>query len=259
MDNRLEGKVALVTGAARGQGAAEARLFVESGAKVVLGDVLDDLGHEVAAELGDAARYLHLDVTKEADWTAAVALARDTFGKLDILVNNAGVLHFATLEDTTPEDFERVIRINELGPFLGMRAVAPALRAAGGGAIVNISSTSGFNGMAGTIAYTASKFAVRGMTKTAAAELGRDGIRVNSVHPGGVNTPMVQKPDGSVEGDYYKHLALPRIGKPEEVARMVRFVVSDECSYTTGSEFLIDGGMTQTVPIDIESFKQYVD
>lgn len=254
MSQMLEGKVALISGAARGQGAAEARLFVESGARVVLGDVLDDAGRDVAAELGDAARYVHLDVTKEADWTAAVAAASDAFGKLDILVNNAGVLKMAPMDDTSAEEFERVVRINQFGPFLGMRAAAPALRAAGGGSIVNISSTAAINGMSGTIAYTASKWAVRGMTKTAAAELGRDGIRVNSVHPGGMNTPMVQKPDGSVESEYYQYLALPRIGEPEEVARMVRFIASDECSYTTGSEFLIDGGMTQTVPIDIPSF-----
>lgn len=247
MQNMLEGKVALISGAARGQGAAEARLFVESGARVVIGDVLDDEGRALATELGEAARYVHLDVTEAPDWTAAVAKARDTFGQLDVLVNNAGVLHFAGLEDTTPDDYERVIRINQIGPFLGMRAAAPALRAAGDGAIVNISSTSGLSGISGTIAYTASKFAVRGMTKTAAMELGRDGIRVNSVHPGGINTPMVQDPDGNPPSEYFQHLALPRIGEPEEVARMVRFLASDECGYSTGSEFVIDGGMTQGI------------
>lgn len=250
MQNMLEGKVALISGAARGQGAAEARLFVESGARVVLGDVLDDEGRALADGLGESARYVHLDVTEASDWTAAVEQAREAFGRLDILVNNAGVLHFAGLEDTTPEDYERVIRINQVGPFLGMRAAAPALRAAGGGAIVNISSTSGLTGMSATIAYTASKWAVRGMTKTAAMELGRDGIRVNSVHPGGINTPMVQDPEGNPPSEYFDQLAIPRIGEPEEVARMVRFLASDECSYSTGSEFVIDGGLTQGMVVD---------
>lgn len=254
MDNRmLEGKVALISGAARGQGAAEARLFAASGAQVVIGDILDEQGQALAESLGDAARYVHLDVTREADWAATVEVATTAFGKLDILVNNAGVLHFARIGQTTLEDFERVVRINQVGTFLGMRAVIPALKQAGGGAIVNISSTAAFEGMTGTVAYTASKWAVRGMTKTVAMEVGRDNIRVNSVHPGGMNTPMVQAPDGSVETQYYKHLALPRIGEPEEVARMVRFIASDECSYTTGSEFIIDGGMIQGVATDLVS------
>lgn len=247
MNEMLKNKVALISGAARGQGAAEARLFVASGARVVIGDVLDGEGRAVAEELGEAAHYVHLDVTDESQWAAAVATTRETFGKLDTLVNNAGILHFASLGDTTTADYERVVRINQFGPFLGMRAAAPAIRAAGGGAIVNVSSTAGLEGMTGTVAYTASKWAVRGMTKTAAMELGSQGIRVNSVHPGGMNTPMIQGPDGSVATEYYKHLAIPRIGEPEEVARMVRFIASDECSYTTGSEFVIDGGMTQGV------------
>lgn len=249
MSTRLEGKVALISGAARGQGEAEARLFVASGARVVIGDVLDAEGRAVADSLGESARYVHLDVTREADWQAAVEAAHDAFGRLDVLVNNAGVLHFASLQETATEDYMRVIGVNQVGTFLGMRAVIPALKTAGGGAIVNISSTAGLTGMAGTTAYAASKWAVRGMTKVAAMELGPHGIRVNSVHPGGVNTPMVQAADGSVQQDYYRHLAIPRIGEPEEVARMVRFIASDECSYTTGSEFVIDAGMTQGVSI----------
>jgi 3alpha(or 20beta)-hydroxysteroid dehydrogenase len=245
MAGDLEGKVALISGAARGMGAEEARLFVAQGAKVVLGDVLDEEGEKTAAALGDAAIYQHLDVTQEADWTAAVAKAESAFGKLDVLVNNAGILRFAPLETTSLSDYELVIRVNQIGPFLGMKAAIPAMRRAGGGSIVNISSLAGMKGIAGTVGYTSSKFAVRGMTKVAALELGRAGIRVNSVHPGGVETPMT-RPLGDdtpgAEEDIVYTTPIPRIGRPDEIGQVVLFLASDKSSYCTGSEFVVDGG-----------------
>jgi 3alpha(or 20beta)-hydroxysteroid dehydrogenase len=243
---RLDGKVALISGAARGQGEAEARLFVAEGAKVVLGDVLDDAGEKLVVEIGDAAAYVHLDVTRQEDWESAVEAAMSSFGRLDVLVNNAGILRFGSIERTPFEEYRRVIEVNQFGCFLGMKAAIPALKTAGGGAIVNISSTQGLEGMAGACAYTASKFAVRGMTKSAALELGRFGIRVNSVHPGGIDTPMLQldQVDQANKDAAYRHQPIGRIGQPEEVARLVAFLASDEASYSTGAEFLIEGGMT---------------
>jgi 3alpha(or 20beta)-hydroxysteroid dehydrogenase len=243
---RLDGKVALISGGARGQGEAEARLFAAEGAKVLLGDVLDDVGEKLAVEIGDAATYVHLDVTSQDDWATAVEAATTRFGKLDVLVNNAGILRFGSIERTSFEEYRRVIEVNQFGCFLGMKTAIPALKAAGGGAIVNISSTQGLEGMAGACAYTASKFAVRGMTKSAALELGRFGIRVNSVHPGGIDTPMLalDQMDQANKDAGYRHQPIGRIGKPEEVARLVAFLASDESSYSTGSEFLVEGGMT---------------
>ena len=243
---RLEGKVAMISGAARGMGAAEARLFVAEGARVVLGDVRHEDGEALAKELGDAASYIGLDVTDESSWLGAVAFARERFGKLDVLVNNAGILHFAALEETELADFERVIRVNQIGTFLGMKSAAPALREAGGGSIVNISSAAGLEGVSGVIAYGASKWAVRGMTKTAALELGASGIRVNSVHPGGVDTPMVAVEAVTEETRVaaYGGNPIPRIGRPEEVAELVCWLASDASSYSTGAEFVIDGGST---------------
>ena len=243
---RLEGKVALISGAARGMGAAEARLFVAEGARVVLGDLRDEDGKALAKELGDAALYVGLDVTDEAAWEGAVALAKDRFGRLDVLVNNAGILHFAPLETTALEDFERVMQVNQVGTFLGMKSAAPALREAGGGSIVNISSVAGLEGVAGVIAYGASKWAVRGMTKTAALELGPSGIRVNSVHPGGVDTPMIatEAVTDETRTAAYGGQPIPRVGRPGEVAELVCWLASDASSYSTGAEFVIDGGAT---------------
>ena len=242
---RLSGKVALITGAARGQGAAEARLFVEEGAKVVLGDVRDELGKEVAESMDGNAVYLHHDVSQEADWRRFVDTARETFGSVDILVNNAGILRVSAIEDTSLEDYLKVIQINQVSVFLGIKAVIPDMKRAGSGSIVNISSTGGLKGMAGLASYSSSKFAIRGLTKCAAAELGPFGIRVNSVHPGGVETPMVTS--GEVERpqqpDRYASLPLGRISQPEEIARLVLFLASDESSFSTGSEFTADGGM----------------
>ncbi len=244
MAGDLEGKVALISGSARGMGEEEARLFASQGAKVVLADVLDEEGEKAAAAIGAAAIFQHLDVTDEAQWQAAVARAESSFGKLDVLVNNAGILRYGPIETTSLEEYELVLRVNQIGPFLGMKAAIPALRRAGGGSIVNISSMAGMRGIAGLVAYASSKFAVRGMTKVAALELGRDGIRVNSVHPGGVETPMTrpfgQQTDPSQVREYTTPIA--RIGRPDEIAQLVLFLASEKSSYCTGSEFLVDGG-----------------
>jgi 3alpha(or 20beta)-hydroxysteroid dehydrogenase len=248
---RLDGKVALVTGAARGQGEAEARMFVAEGAKVVLGDVLDDLGEKIAIDLGDDARYVHLDVTNPDDWKAAVDTATSTFGKLDVLVNNAGILKVGLLEDQPLDEYMSVINVNQVGCFLGMQAATPALKAAGGGAIVNTSSVSGLIGTVGLVAYTASKFAVRGMTKVAAMELGPFNIRVNSVHPGGVDTQMVRLPEfGEIDTDAaFAAQPIGRVGQPEEIAKMMVFLASDDSSFSTGAEFVADGGYTCGPPL----------
>jgi 3alpha(or 20beta)-hydroxysteroid dehydrogenase len=256
MAGDLEGKVALISGAARGMGAAEARLFAEEGAQVILADVLDDEGERTASESGEAAIYTHLDVTSESEWQAAVAHAEATFGHLDVLVNNAGILRFGMLETTPLEEYELVIRINQIGPFLGMKSVIPAMRRAGAGSIVNISSMAGIRGVGGAVSYTASKFAVRGMTKTAAVELGAAGIRVNSVHPGGIETPMTQPMGAESESDEPREYSypIPRVGRPEEVAELVLWLASDKSSYCTGAEFKIDGGETAgNIP---EAFKE---
>jgi 3alpha(or 20beta)-hydroxysteroid dehydrogenase len=247
---RLDGKVALISGGARGQGEAEARVFAEEGARVVLGDVLDERGAAVAADIGDRARYVRLDVRDEASWAAAVAAAEDRFGPVTVLVNNAGILRFSALVDTPVEQFREVIEVNQVGPFLGMKAVVPSMTRAGGGSIVNISSTNGLGGFPNTVSYTSTKWAVRGMTKTAAMELGPIGIRVNSIHPGGIDTEMV-RPGGSVEGlpppdeldARFADLPLRRIGQPIEIAHLALFLASDDSSYSTGSEFVADGGM----------------
>lgn len=240
---RLDGKVALITGAARGMGAAEARLFVNEGARVLIADMLEEEGRALAAELGSAARFQRLDVSQEGQWAAAVAAA-EALGPLNVLVNNAAILRAATLEEMTLEQYMSVISVNQVGTFLGMRSVVAPMKRAGGGSIVNISSIDGIQSKNGLIAYSASKGAVRSMTKSAAIELGRYGIRVNSVHPGGVDTVMGNP--GSATRDhvdpFYARQALPRIGLPDEVARMVLFLASDEASYSTGGEYLVDGG-----------------
>ena len=243
----LDGKVAIITGAARGQGAAAARLFVEEGARVVIADVNDADGKELAQELGDAAYYRHLDVSAEDEWSTVVGEAVDTLGRLDILVNNAGVLHFSAVTETKLEDYERVIRINQFGCFLGMRTAARVMTE--GGSIVNLSSVEGLAGMPYTVAYAASKFAIRGMTKVAALELGPQGIRVNSVHPGMIDTKMVHDALGGHDVDVTpvtKKLALRRVGHAEEMAQLVLFLASDRSSYCTGAEFVADGGSTAT-------------
>ncbi|GAB3572134.1 glucose 1-dehydrogenase [Amycolatopsis endophytica] len=244
---RLDGKAAIVTGAARGQGAAAARRFTDEGAKVMIADVSDDEGKALADEIG--ALYQHLDVSSEDDWAAAVRRAEDEFGVLNVLMNNAGILHFSELADTKLADYERVIRINQIGAFLGMRSVVEPMTRAGGGSIINVSSVEGLAGMPFLVAYTASKFAIRGMTKVAALELGRRGIRVNSVHPGMIDTKMVSDAAGGAEIDMSwvgKKIPLGRAGQPGEIAQLAVFLASDESSYSTGSEFVADGGATAT-------------
>jgi 3alpha(or 20beta)-hydroxysteroid dehydrogenase len=244
---RLAGKVALITGAAQGQGAAAARAFVAEGAMVVIADIVDDAGKALADELGESAYYRHLDVTSEADWESAVGEAVETFGHVDVLVNNAGVLLFSELTKTSLEEYQRVIGVNQVGTFLGMRAVAGPMAERGSGSIVNSSSIEGLGGMPLLVAYTASKFAIRGMTKSAAMELGPKGIRVNSVHPGMIDTAMIRDLAGE-EGLEYggSKVALKRVGKPEDVAGVYVFLASDESGYCTGGEFVCDGGATAT-------------
>ena len=244
---RLDGKVALITGAARGQGEAAARLFTAEGAKVVLGDILDEAGKAVAASLGDAAIYLHHDVSQEDSWASFVAAALERFGQINVLLNNAGIIHVASVAEITLEKYMRVVNVNQVGCLLGMKSVIPAMVQAGGGSIINVSSATGMEGAMGLVAYVATKFAIRGMTKTAALELGRVGIRVNSLHPGGIDTPMG---DGSMEEfkdvdtqGFFDTIPLKRIGRPEEMAQLALFLASDESSYCTGSEFIADGGM----------------
>ena len=245
---RLDGKVALITGGARGMGKSHVRHFVAEGARVVFGDVLDDKGAKVAAGLpGESCRYIHHDVTSEAGWAAAVAAAVDTFGRLDVLVNNAGVLKFAPIADMPLDDFRRILEVNAVGCWLGMKAVIGPMKAAGGGSIINISSIEGFTGAAGLSAYSASKFAIRGMTKVAAREFGQFGIRVNSVHPGGVITSMIlsqaEAADTMDPEAFLKAMPLSRFAEPAEISRLVAFLASDESSYSTGSEFIADGGL----------------
>lgn len=244
--SNLNGKVALITGAARGQGAAEARLFAQRGAKVMLCDILDSEGQAVAAEIGANAAYLHLDVTSEASWQAAVKAAVGKFGKLNVLVNNAGIVKVTDLADCPLDEYMQVIQVNQVGVFLGMKTVVPAMKQAGGGSIVNISSIDGLIGMTGGTAYCASKFAVRGMTKVAALELGKHGIRVNSIHPGGILTPMITGAglDAQTAGEIFGRVPLQRIGQPEEIATLAAYLASDDASYSTGSEFIADGGLT---------------
>jgi 3alpha(or 20beta)-hydroxysteroid dehydrogenase len=246
MAGRLEGKVALISGGARGQGEAHARLFVAEGAGVMLGDLLDEEGRKVAASLGAAARYEHLDVTREEDWQRIVARTTSEFGRLDVLINNAGILRYGPIESTPVEEYRAVVEVNQVGSFLGLKSVIPAMRASGGGSIVNISSVAGLQGVGGVVSYASSKWAVRGMTKVAALELGDDNIRVNSLHPGMVDTPMVAQDDlESVDQNAsLQRQPLKRVAQPEEMSRMVLFLASDESAYCTGAEFIADGGST---------------
>lgn len=245
---RLDGKVALITGGAQGMGKSHVRHFVAEGARVVSGDVLDDKGAAVAAKLPEGScRYVHHDVTSEDQWAAAVQTALDEFGKLDVLVNNAGVLKPGAIAAMPLADFRQVMEVNAVGCWLGMKTVIEPMTAAGGGSIINISSIEGFTGAAGLSAYSASKFAIRGMTKAAAQELGGLGIRVNSVHPGGVLTSMVlaqAETADPAEGEaFLKSVPLARMAEPIEISRLVAFLASDESSYSTGSEFTADGGI----------------
>ena len=246
---RLDGKVALISGGARGQGACEARMFCQEGAKVVCGDILDDEGDALEKQLraeGFDATYVHLDVRSESDWRNAIETTERLYGKLNVLVNNAGILIRKPIEQTTEEDWDRIMSINVKGVFLGTKAAVPALRRAGGGSIVNISSTAGIVGGTSSAAYIASKGAVRLFTKATAIQFVGDKIRCNSVHPGPIETEMIaeMKADEAAWTRRMQLLPMRRAGAPEEIAYGVLFLASDESSYMTGSELVIDGGTT---------------
>ncbi|MEV3859907.1 SDR family NAD(P)-dependent oxidoreductase [Streptomyces sp. NPDC050095] len=259
---KLDGRVVLITGAARGQGEQEARLFASEGAKVIVADVLDDQGEAVAKDLGDGnAVYVHLDVSNEEDWARAVAAGKSAFGKIDGLVNNAGILRFNELVSTPLDEFQQIVNVNQVGAFLGIKTVAPEIAGAGGGSIVNTASYTGVTGMAYVGAYAATKHAIVGLTKVAALELAAKGIRVNAVCPGAIDTAMSNPaqldPDANTEeaaqalGELYRKLVpLGRVGRPEEVARLALFLTAEEDSaYITGQPFVIDGGWLAGVSV----------
>ncbi len=247
---KLDGQVALISGAARGQGEAQARLFAREGAAVALGDVLEEDGQRVAESINDTggqAIFQRLDVSEATSWKSMLEQTLSRFGRLDILINNAGIARVNLIGDSTLQEYLEVIRINQLGVWLGMQAAIPALKQAGGGCIINTSSTAGLEGYAGLGAYVSSKFAVRGMTKVAAQELGQYNIRVNSVHPGPIDTPMIRDPrirrSADEDFDLSRRSPIPRVGHVDEVASMMLFIAAD-ATYSTGSEFVIDGGVT---------------
>ncbi|WP_326787172.1 SDR family NAD(P)-dependent oxidoreductase [Streptomyces sp. NBC_00151] len=255
---KLDGRVVLITGAARGQGEQEARLFAAEGARVVVADVLDDQGQELAEEIG--AHYVHLDVSQEADWTAAVASAKAAYGRIDGLVNNAGILRFNALVDTPLAEFLQIVQVNQVGVFLGIKTLAPEITEAGGGTIVNTASFTGLTGMAYVGAYAATKHAIVGLTRVAALELADKGIRVNAVCPGAVDTAMSNPAQlsGGADGEeasqaldafYGKLVPLGRIGRPEDVARLALFLTGEDSSYITGQPFVIDGGWLAGVSV----------
>lgn len=234
---RLDGKVALITGAARGMGASHARRLAEEGARVVIADVLTEPGVALAAELGDAAVFADLDVTDHAQWEQTIRTAEERFGRLDVLINNAGISGSAPIDQYPLDAWDRIIAVNLTSVFYGIRTAVPAMRRAGAGSIINVSSVAGLKGIRNVAGYSAAKSGVRGLTKTAALDLGADRIRVNSVHPGLVRTPMIDGID-----DQQEHVALGRVAEPREVSDLMVFLASDESSYCTGAEFVIDGG-----------------
>jgi 3alpha(or 20beta)-hydroxysteroid dehydrogenase len=241
--SRLTDKVAIITGGARGMGAAHVRLFINEGAKVIIADILEQEGQALAKELGENATFFKLDVTKATNWEEVISATEKTFGPVNILVNNAGITMSKSIEETSEEEYRRIIDINQVSVFLGIKAVIPSMKKANSGSIVNISSINGLVG--GAVGYTDSKFAVRGLTKAAALGLSHYGIRVNSVHPGVIETPMIKQEDSkdAIE-EFAKYIPVKRVAKPEEVSNMVLYLASDESSYSTGSEFVVDGGIT---------------
>lgn len=243
---RLSGKVALITGAAGGQGASHARLFAQEGASVVIADVREAEGREVASSLGDQGAFVSLDVSEEAQWAAAVRTAIEAFGKLDVLVNNAGITGGGAipLEQTPLELFDQICRVNQVGTFLGIKSCVGPMIEAGGGSIVNIASTIAIIPRASFVGYTASKWAVRGISKAAAVEYASRGIRVNAIFPGFINTPMVEHAPQQVRDTITTMIPMRRPGEPVEISPLVVMLASDESSYVTGAELVVDGGLT---------------
>lgn len=240
---RLQGKVALITGGARGLGAELSRLFLAEGAQVMVTDILEGEGKKLVSELGCKAKFVKQDVTKEEDWRAAVTATEAAFGPIDILINNAGVVLYESIENMPLDDYLWVVNVNQVSIFLGMKCVLPSMKKTQGGSIVNISSITGFRGGPGGAAYSSSKFAVRGLTQSAALEFAPLNIRVNSIHPGAIDTPMlVQEDTKDAVAEFAKTIPLRRIAQPREIAQLALFLASDEGSYCTGSEFVIDGG-----------------
>jgi len=240
----LEGKVAIVTGAARGQGEAEARLFAEHGARVVLTDILTEQGQAVAADIGESACFVTHDVASEADWARVVETAVNTFGAVHILVNNAAISRPSKLESTDLATYQQIVGINQTGVFLGMRAVLEPMKRAGGGSIINVGSVAALQGTSTLFAYTASKWAVRGMSKSAALELARHNIRVNAIHPGVIDTPINHDNPEKMNQVLVQSTPMRRMGQPAEIAEAVLFVASDRAGFATGADFTIDGGMS---------------
>ncbi len=240
---RLKGKVAIITGAAQGMGASHARLFIEEGAKVVLTDLNVAKGEQLAKNLGDNALFVKHDVTVSSDWDNVIQQTQQKFGRIDVLVNNAGIVYIKSLFDVTEDDYKKIFNINQLSVFLGTQKVGRVMKEQSSGSIINISSISGLVG--GAIGYTDTKFAVRGLTKAAALELANYGVRVNSVHPGVIDTPMIHQGDSEAQIDAFaQSIPFKRVARPDEVSKCVLYLASDDSSYSTGAEFIVDGGLS---------------